>query len=120
MPTKTLSRARARAFTRAFARAARAARALSRASARAFAFVVAANIIAAAASAAFGYTTVANFLDKPDEWYRSDEAKHKADVVMTWQAELGGWPKNTDTGTEPYKDDPKKLEGTFDNGATTF
>jgi pectate lyase len=78
------------------------------------------GLAAAGASRAFAYTSVANFLDKPDAWYGSDEAKHKADIVLTWQAELGGWPKNTDTGTEAYQGDRKKLEGTFDNGATTF
>ena len=30
----------------------------------------------------------------------------------------GSWPKNLDTSKEPYRGDPSRIEGTFDNGAT--
>lgn len=39
--------------------------------------------------------------------------------VLSWQAEAGGWPKNTDTADTPYEGERGKLKGTFDNGATT-
>src|SRR6266550_9513394 len=77
-------------------------------------------ILLTLAAGSRGYTSAANYLDKPDDWYRSDEAKRVADNVLSYQAELGGWPKNIDTATQPYSGDKEKLEGTFDNGATTF
>ena len=69
---------------------------------------------------AFAYTSVAGLLDKPDSWYRSEEAAKLAANVLSWQSEEGGWPKNIDTGKEPFTGDRKTLHGTFDNGATTF
>ena len=39
--------------------------------------------------------------------------------VFSHQSTAGSWPKNTDTGKEPYTGDRAKLQGTFDNGATT-
>jgi pectate lyase len=39
--------------------------------------------------------------------------------VLSWQSNRGSWPKNRDTAAEPYTGDRKKLDGTFDNGATT-
>jgi PelA/Pel-15E family pectate lyase len=69
---------------------------------------------------ALGYTSASKYLDKPDEWYRSADAVEMAANVLSWQADTGGWPKNEDTGGAPYTGDRSKLEGTFDNGATTF
>jgi PelA/Pel-15E family pectate lyase len=71
-------------------------------------------------SAAFGYSSISKYQDRPEEFYRTDEAKKLAENVLTWQAESGAWPKNTETAAKPYEGDPKKLSGTFDNGATTF
>ena len=55
---------------------------------------------------------------KSDEWFRSDEAKGVAENILSWQAKEGGWPKNTDTA-QPFTGDRAKLQGTFDNSATT-
>jgi pectate lyase len=56
---------------------------------------------------------------KPDEWFRSAEGKRAVDAVLSWQSPHGSWPKNKDTSNRPFEGDPKKIEGTFDNGATT-
>jgi PelA/Pel-15E family pectate lyase len=58
------------------------------------------------------------YLNKPAEWYKSDEAKRVADIVLTWQSSLGGWPKNLDTTASPSTQPADKLHGTFDNNAT--
>ncbi|MFO0808409.1 MAG: pectate lyase [Gemmataceae bacterium] len=59
------------------------------------------------------------YLKKPDEWFATDEAKRIAANILSYQADLGGWPKNTDTAATPYAGDRKELKPTFDNGATT-
>jgi pectinesterase len=59
------------------------------------------------------------YSDKTDDWYRSEEAQQIADNILSWQSPHGSWPKNINTERRPYTDDPNKLEGTFDNGATT-
>ncbi len=56
---------------------------------------------------------------KPDAWFTQSEGKRAVENVLTWQAPSGAWPKNTDTTAKPYAGDVKKLQGTFDNGATT-
>lgn len=61
---------------------------------------------------------VAECLKKPEEWYRSDEAKTVARNILTYQTEVGAWPKNTDTAKRPYTGNRKDLKPTFDNGAT--
>jgi PelA/Pel-15E family pectate lyase len=53
------------------------------------------------------------------QWFRSEEGRQIADNVLTWQSPHGSWPKNRDTASQPYRGDKDKLEGTFDNGATT-
>jgi len=60
-----------------------------------------------------------DFLKKPDDWFRSEEASRVAAHMLSYQAELGGWPKNTDTISKPYTGDRSELKPTFDNGATT-
>ncbi len=35
-------------------------------------------------------------LDKPEEWYDSAEARHIADIVVSFQTPAGGWSKNLD------------------------
>ena len=57
-------------------------------------------------------------LHKPDDWFHSAEAARVGENILSWQAEAGGWPKNTDT-TKPFTGERAKLQGTFDNGATT-
>lgn len=56
---------------------------------------------------------------RPDEWFRSEEGRKTMDCILTWQSDHGDWPKNKDTITKPYDGDRAKLQGTFDNGATT-
>lgn len=58
------------------------------------------------------------YLGKPDTWFASAEAKKVADIILTYQADEGGWPKNTDTVSKPYDGDRAKLQPTFDNKGT--
>ena len=69
------------------------------------------------ASAAGG--GAAKWLIKPDEWFSSAEAKRIARNILSYQSDLGGWPKNTDTVDAPYQGKSGDLHPTFDNGATT-
>jgi PelA/Pel-15E family pectate lyase len=77
-------------------------------------------VMLAGGSAALAYTTASKHLDHPDDWYASAEAKKMADSVLSYQSPRGAWPKNIDTATQPYKGAKENLDGTFDNGATTF
>ncbi len=69
--------------------------------------------IASAASAPQKY------LKNPDNWFAGDEAKRIAANILSYQDDLGGWPKNTDTTAAPYQGDRKDLKPSFDNDATT-
>jgi PelA/Pel-15E family pectate lyase len=69
-------------------------------------------------SPAAGAPAVEPFLKKPAEWFLGEESGRIAGNILSWQAAEGGWPKNTDT-TKPYAGDRGKLQGTFDNSATT-
>ena len=60
-----------------------------------------------------------NYKDKPDEWFKSDQAKILATNIISWQDPYGSWPKNLDTSAEPFNGNIEELEGTFDNAATT-
>ncbi len=71
---------------------------------------------AGAAPAASG---ARKYLDKQAAWYRGDEARRVAANVLSYQADLGGWPKNIDTTAAPYRGDRQALRPTFDNDATT-
>ncbi|MFZ9605177.1 MAG: pectate lyase, partial [Opitutales bacterium] len=62
--------------------------------------------------------SVRSYLKKADAWYASEEARKIADIVLTYQADAGGWPKNTDTVSKPYDGDRAKLQPTFDNKGT--
>lgn len=64
-------------------------------------------------------TPVERYLARPREWFASSEGKQITANVLSWQSEVGSWPKNTDTTRQPYTGDAAKLQGTFDNGATT-
>jgi pectate lyase len=72
--------------------------------------------LVAGASAASGPQ---KYLKKSDEWFGGEEAKKVADNILSYQSELGGWPKNIDTTAAPYRGDAKDLKPTFDNDATT-
>jgi PelA/Pel-15E family pectate lyase len=62
--------------------------------------------------------SVRSYLKKPDSWYASAEARKIADIILTYQADTGGWPKNTDTVSKPYDGERSKLQPTFDNKGT--
>jgi PelA/Pel-15E family pectate lyase len=62
---------------------------------------------------------VRQYLKKRDDWFRSPEAKHDAANILSYQSELGGWPKNVDTTATAFTGDQKDLKPTFDNDATT-
>ena len=59
------------------------------------------------------------YLKKPDAWFSTGEAKQVVSNVLSYQSELGGWPKNVDTTASPFRGDRKELKPTFDNSATT-
>ncbi|MEI7731357.1 MAG: pectate lyase [Verrucomicrobiota bacterium] len=61
------------------------------------------------------------YLKRPDAWYAGEEAKRIGTNILSFQSDLGGWPKNVDTTAAPYdgSDRAKNLKPTFDNGATT-
>jgi pectate lyase len=59
------------------------------------------------------------YLKRPDAWFAGAEAKRVAANILSWQADLGGWPKNEDTAAKPFTGDRTTLKPTFDNGATT-
>jgi PelA/Pel-15E family pectate lyase len=58
-------------------------------------------------------------LTKPASWFGTDEGKQALSNVLSWQSTYGSWPKNEDTASKPFAGERKKLQGTFDNGATT-
>ena len=58
------------------------------------------------------------FLNKPDSWFASAEAKQVAAIILSFQTDAGGWPKNTDTISKAYEGDRAKLQPTFDNKGT--
>lgn len=59
------------------------------------------------------------YLKQTDAWFVSDEAKRIAENILSFQSELGGWPKNEDTTAAAYTGDRAKLQPIYDNGATT-
>jgi pectate lyase len=65
-----------------------------------------------------GASPVNVYLDRPNDWFRRAEAKRLTANVLSWQSAQGSWPKNVDT-TKAYAGAREKLQGTFDNRATT-
>lgn len=61
----------------------------------------------------------ASLLKKEDTWFRSDEGRQATANILSWQVPSGAWPKNRDASKEPHDGNAAKLEGTFDNKATT-
>jgi PelA/Pel-15E family pectate lyase len=64
-------------------------------------------------------------LNRPDEFYTSEEAIRIADNVLLYQRDNGGWPKGVVMTRVPSKEDKNKLlraksrkDATLDNGAT--
>jgi pectate lyase len=60
-----------------------------------------------------------DYLKKSDIWFAEDEAKKIAANILSFQSELGGWPKNENTTAKPFAGERKDLKPTYDNGATT-
>jgi pectate lyase len=60
-----------------------------------------------------------DLLTKPDAWYDSEEGRTATANVLSWQSEQGIWPKNKNTASKPNSGSRAKIEGTFDNKATT-
>ena len=58
-------------------------------------------------------------LGKPADWFRSPVGREATAAVLSWQSAQGSWPKNQDNSNKPFTGDRGKLQGTFDNGATT-
>lgn len=61
----------------------------------------------------------ATLLQKSPAWYAQDDAKRIAANILTFQTDLGAWPKNTDTTKAPFTGKAKDLTPSFDNSATT-
>ena len=74
--------------------------------------------LACATWASAAEKSVRDFLKQPDAWFASAEAKGTAAILLSYQADSGGWPKNTDTVTKAYTGKRSSLQATFDNGAT--
>ena len=60
-----------------------------------------------------------SFLKKENHWFTGEEALAIAKNILSFQSDLGGWPKNISTTEGPYKGDRKNLKPTYDNGVTT-
>lgn len=81
----------------------------------AFALIVAAVGFSVDVRAANGPS---KFLNRPESWFAGPEAEQVAANILSFQSDLGGWPKNVDTVTAPAKSGGPPLPATFDNGAT--
>ena len=60
-----------------------------------------------------------DYLKEDSEWFGSAAGLRITTNILSWQSADGSWPKNTDTATKASALAPAKLNGTFDNGATT-
>jgi PelA/Pel-15E family pectate lyase len=61
-----------------------------------------------------------SYLENSNQWFAGVEAKRIATNILSYQSDLGGWPKNTDTTSAPFNGNrQKELQPTFDNSATT-
>ncbi len=79
---------------------------------------VAAAILLAVASAVQAVRGPDRYLDRPNEWYASEEGRRVLTNVLSWQSSAGSWPKNQDNTAKQFKGNPADIPGTFDNGAT--
>lgn len=82
-----------------------------------------AAMVSMGAPAALPAAETKAFLKRPQAWFASEEAKTAATNLLSYQSDLGGWPKNTDLTAAPFKGRRDELVGEyrpiFDNGATT-
>ncbi len=76
-------------------------------------------VIASTAQGVDGAEGPHNYLHQKDAWFAGPEAKRIAENVLSYQSDLGGWPKNVDTTAQRYSGSANSLHATFDNGATT-
>ena len=88
-------------------------------------FKQAARALTGKASQAVGTIAWEDAQKKPEEWYATAEALRIADLVLLYQRDSGGWPKNIDMGKPVSEADRVKLaaekketDSTIDNGAT--
>lgn len=59
------------------------------------------------------------YLKQSDAWFAGEEARRYAANILSYQTDLGGWPKNVNTTAAAYTGDRKDLKPIYDNGATT-
>ena len=59
------------------------------------------------------------YLRRSTDWFAGSEARQIAANILSFQSDLGGWPKNVDTTATQFAGNRKELKPTFDNGATT-
>jgi pectate lyase len=76
-------------------------------------------VVAARAGPAEAASGAQRYLSKPAAWFAGPPARDIAANILSYQSDLGGWPKNLDTTRAPYTGDRGKLQPTFDNDATT-
>ena len=88
-------------------------------------FSKAARALTGKASQAVGTIAWDDALKKPEEWFATVEALRIADLVLLYQRNSGGWPKNIDMAKPISEDDrarlaadKKETDSTIDNGAT--
>ncbi len=79
---------------------------------------VAAAILLAVASVVQAARGPDRYLDRPNEWFASEEGRRVLTNVLSWQSSAGSWPKNQDNTARLYRGKPSEIQGTFDNGAT--
>ena len=80
------------------------------------------GVVVATALSLFAATAFAKpreYLRQSDAWFSSGEAKQIAENILSFQSDLGGWPKNENTTASPFTGDRSKIKPIFDNGATT-
>jgi len=76
-------------------------------------------VVLAASASAKTASGARQYLKKPADWFAGAEAKRIAANILSYQSDLGGWPKNIDTTTAAFTGNRDELKPTFDNGATT-
>jgi PelA/Pel-15E family pectate lyase len=88
-------------------------------------FKQAARALTGKASQAVGTIAWEDAQKKPDEWYATAEALRIADLLLLYQRNSGGWPKNIDMAKPVSEQDrarlaaeKKETDSTIDNGAT--
>ncbi len=76
-------------------------------------------LLGLAASSQMAQARPRSYLSKPDSWFAGEDARRIAANILSWQSDLGGWPKNVETADAPYTGKREDLKPTFDNGSTT-